>query len=499
MPTIWRIVAIVLILPGCAVQPTPVTSEEVRDQVAVDRQLLAAASEPVDGPISIYEAMARAVAFNLDLNLERYKTDLVEKQLSLSRHDQLPGIVVDHTTGGRSNYSGGSSQSLLTGQQSLESSTSADRYSKSNDLGLSWNILDFGVSYYRAKQAADRVLLANEQQKSVVNRILKDVQNAYWRAVSYERLIERLESLMAKVAQKLDESRQIEAQGLDTPLATLLYQRELLDSSRHLYELYEDLTLAKIELASLMNVSAQQDFKLLDQPKPTQVKPLPFDPELMETIALENRTELKEVTYQKRINANEVKAAFVGILPGLNLDYAHNYNSNSFLFNTDWTDYSARISWNLLDVFRYPATKALAEAQADTLDAQRLALSAAVLTQVHIGVARYKHTSAEYLIASAYNNTQDKIRLQIQFAVKAKSASEQTLIKEEMNALLAEVRYDVAYAKLEGAFADLFSAIGISPTLEELDSSSLTALAASLEKYYEDRHNRSNEVLLNKP
>lgn len=333
------------------------------------------------------------------------------------------------------------------------------------------------------------MLLAEEQQRNVVNRILSDVQKAYWQAVSFQRLIKQLELLMQKVQLKLSDSRAIEAQGLDTPLSALIYQRELINNTRELYQLYEGLTQAKVELAFLMNVSMHQDFELVAYDKPDEAPPLPFELDVMETIALENRSELMEVGYQKRINSHEIKAAYMGMLPGIDLNYGLNYSSNSFLFNADWSDYSARISWNLLDLFRYPATKRLAEAQTDTLNAQRLALSAVVSTQIHVGAARFQHSLSEYQIASDLHGTQVKILSQIQRSVEAESTSEQVLIREEMNALLSEVRYDIAYANLEGALTDLYFAMGLNPTLNELDASNLATLTHSLKAYFETQKN----------
>lgn len=491
---LWRKASFALLglwLSSCTMQPAPITDEEVKARVEDDRQLLVMASQPVEGPISLYEAMARAVAYNLDLKLEQYKTNLTEKQLSLTRHDQLPDVVAGHLADGRSNDYGGSSRSLLDGTESLEASTSSERYTKSDDLGLSWDILDFGVSYYRAKQASDRLLLAQEQQKNVLNQILTDVQKTYWRAVSYDRLITRLEALMARVSEKLEESKQIEAKGLDAPLTALMYQRELLYNKRELYGLYEDMAQAKIELAALMNIPVDQSYELLDANKSEQLPDLPFSPDVMENMALENRSELREITYRQRMSANEVKAALVRVLPGIRFDYARNYNSNALLFNSDWTDYSARISWNLLELYRYPDTKSVAQAQSETLDAQRLSLSAAVLTQVHVGVVRYNHTKNEYLIARDLNHTQDKIRSQIELSVKADATSDQTLINEQMNALLTEVRYDIAYANVEGAYADLYAAMGLSPNLDQLNATDLTSLTTSLEQYFENRKSQS--------
>lgn len=471
-------------LCGCAVQPEPLTTQEIQRQADSDIRLLQLAKQPIDGPLTVYEAMARALVHNLDLQLERHKATLAEEQLRVTRHDQLPELVAGHLADGRNNFSGGSSRSLLTGQQSLESSTSSDRHVRSDDLGLSWNILDFGVSYYRAHQAADRLLLAEEQRRNVVNRILTDVQRTYWRAVSYQKLIAQLEDLDRKVARELEASRQIEERGLDRPLEALMQRRSLLDNKRELLMLYEGLMRAKFELASLMNLPMGETFYLIDD-RPDVVRLPKFDMASLEQTALEQRSELREVAYQKRINANEIKAAFVDILPGISLNYAHNYNSNSLLFNSDWTDYSARISWNLMGAFRFPATRSLGRAQAATLDAQRLALGGAILTQVHVGAARLHHARNEYLLASDLHQTQRRIYEQLGYAVRADSVSEQALIAEEVNTLLSEVRYDVAYANVEGARADFYAAMGLHPSVEDLDTSTLSSMTESLRRYFE--------------
>ena len=61
----------------------------------------------------------------------------------------------------RNNVEGSSSRSVFTGQQTLEPSTSTDRDRLVADLTLSWNLLDFGVSYFNARQQADRILVVS--------------------------------------------------------------------------------------------------------------------------------------------------------------------------------------------------------------------------------------------------------------------------------------------------------------------------------------------------
>ncbi|RKZ48839.1 MAG: TolC family protein [Gammaproteobacteria bacterium] len=480
-------------LVGCSVIPVPFTQDEISTRAEEDKSQLTVDQEPVTKAISLYEAMARALGYNLDLRLELFKKTLATRQLDLTRYEQLPDLVASVGYDSRDNFSGASSTSLTTGQQSLESSTSSDKDVISADLGLSWNILDFGVSYYRAQQAADRVLIAEEQKRNIINRILKDVRIVYWRAVSNDRLIHRLEDLMIRVTQALEDSKQVEYKRLSTPLAALTYQRELIDNKEELQELYEGLSLAKIQLASLMNLPLGEEYELVVNERPEDIPSLGYTPQFMELLALENRSELREISYQKRINSQETRAALLSLLPGIDLNFGKNYSDNSFLFNTNWLSFGARVSWNLLNVFKYPATKRVAETQAEILDAQRLALSMAILTQVHIGLAQYEHAKNKYLTAADYNETQIKILEQIQTAAEVDAASQQDLIREEMNALVSEVRYDIAYAELEGAYANSYAAMGIDPSFDNLDTENIESLAKSLEYFFEaQKQNKSS-------
>ena len=91
-----------------------------------------------------------------------------ETQFDLSKYELLPQLVAKTGYNSRDKFSGSSSRSLLTGNQSLQSSTSSDRDIFTNDLSLTWNVLDFGLSYIRAKQSADHVLIAEEEKRKVV-------------------------------------------------------------------------------------------------------------------------------------------------------------------------------------------------------------------------------------------------------------------------------------------------------------------------------------------
>jgi outer membrane protein TolC len=182
-------------LSSCAVKPIPLTREEVRSRMQEDRAVLTKDQEPVSDALDLYDAMARALKYNLEARVELMHKMLAQTQLDLSHYAMLPRLAANAGFDGRDNFTGGVARSLITGQQQIQPFTSSEKNIFSADLSLSWNVLDFGLSYIRAKQAADDVLIAEEERRRVANRVMQEVRAAYWRAVSAERILPSLKLL----------------------------------------------------------------------------------------------------------------------------------------------------------------------------------------------------------------------------------------------------------------------------------------------------------------
>jgi outer membrane protein TolC len=481
------IIFISLFMSGCSLVPISLTQGELKEQAEKDRMTVTRNQEAVNGPITLYEAIARALKYNLDFHLEFSEKILSETEFDLSKYELLPQLVAKTGYNSRDKFSGSSSRSLITGNQSLQSSTSSDRDVFTSDLSLTWNVLDFGLSYIRAKQSGDRVLIAEEEKRKVVNRMVQDVRTAYWRAVSNDRLIERLQNLLVDVSQAIEESKQIEIERLDRPLTALTYQRELIGIKRELEELQRDLSLAKIQLSALMNLRPGEDFELVIPDRTDVVNKVDISPEMMETLALENRPEIKTVSYEERINKQEAKAAILSLMPGLDINFGKNYSTNSFLFHNNWLSYGAQISWNLLNIFKLPSTQKNIEAKGKVLEARRLALSMAIMTQVHVSMAQYQHSQREYKTAADYFLTQKKILKQLELGVATNTVTKQSLIREKMNMMVAEIKYDIAYSDVENSYGSIFAALGIDPFPINTDANTSTveSLTDSIMKYFE--------------
>lgn len=243
-----------LLVTGCMVTPSPVTKEEIQGRVSQDLRAILQEQEPIEKPIDFYEATARALRYNLDAKVKAMQAALAHQQLNVAHYQLLPQVAVNAGFDGRNNFAGGGAQSLLDGRPILEPFTSMDKNVFSGNLSLSWDVLDFGLSYIRAKQAGDNMLIAEEERRRIAVRLLQDVRNAFWRAVSAERLLPQVRQLDSMVEKALSQSQAIVDRKLQAPLTPLNYRRDMLNIQREVQKLIRELSTAKIQLASLMGL-----------------------------------------------------------------------------------------------------------------------------------------------------------------------------------------------------------------------------------------------------
>ncbi|HHI88720.1 MAG TPA: TolC family protein, partial [Hellea balneolensis] len=224
-----------------------------------------------------------------------------------------------------------------------------------------------------------------------------------------------------------------------------------------------ELGMAKIELAALMNLPAGTEFTLKMPDRLTSPGRISMPFEEMVDLALQNRPEIRESSYAIRIGEAGIRKAALEALPGLQLYGGANADSNDFLYNKDWISWGAKASWNLMKVFETPTRKKRAEAKLALEKERALAAAMAVMSQVSIARARYDALIKEYATAERGTMVQSDILNQITAMSRARSASKQSLVREQMNAIISEARRDATHAELQEAAANIYTAMGYDP------------------------------------
>jgi outer membrane protein TolC len=461
--------AVALLAAGCAVTTEPLSHGEIAERVRADRERMYADQEPVRAPLTLEEAAARAIKYNLDYRLHLMETALQQGNLEVSQFDMLPRLTASAGYVTRNNELYSQYQTLGTPYDpDLPYSRSTESDRRLAGAELSWNLLDFGVSYYRARAQSDQVLIAEERKRKVVQNVMQDVRNAYWRALGAQRLSGRIDELLVRSESALQRAREVEKQGLLPVPQALAYQRALLDTITQLQSRRQDLELSRAELASLMNLPPGTRFSLSDLVE-SDLPPPPGSVAELEDVALNSRPELREEDYRKRVSATEIRRALASTLPAVSFDIGANYDSNKFLLNNSWVESGIRVSLNLFRLAAIPAIKRQGEAQEHVDDTRRMAQAMAVLTQVRVATLRYGLARAEYDTYSQSAGVDDRLAGYARASASSRVESELEVIRTEARAVLSEYQRHIAYSNAQAAWGRLYNSLGLD--VEAKDSS----------------------------
>ena len=476
-----RIVCLLLVA-GCAVRPEVIAESGHAARASRDRKAMQAGVAPVRRAITLSEAMARAIRFNLDSRLKVMEQSLDLSRTRLLSHDLLPRLSARAGYSLRSNVNGASSESLLTGTQSLEASSSSERDSGSGDLSMTWNVLDFGVSYLHAKQQADQYLVAGERRRKVLHNIIQEVRQAYWRALTAQELLPRIDGFLADARQALADARQSEDRLLQPPLEALRYQMGLLETIYQITTLQRDLGVARTQLAALMNLDLNEDFSLArPEGEEGAIPRISYDSRLLERMALVFRPELREEDYQSRISALETRKAILRMVPGLEFNGAYNTASNRFLFNQSWAEGGVKLAWNLINLYSGGTIREVARGQEEVGEVRRLSLGMAVLTQVHVAQLRYGQVLQEYRLVRQMSDTAERISTRTAEGGAYRVRTGLDVIQARARAIYRQLQQRLAYAELQNAAGRLYLSIGVDPLPETMDAHDLETLTTTLD------------------
>lgn len=480
--------ALVVVLSGCSVTPMTIKKSDALSAGLQDRLIVnRAQDEVIQKAISLNEAIARSLKYNRERRVQLMESVLSGSQLDVAKFDMLPELAASAGYTKRDSLGASASATVtndVAGAAGTTYTVSSEKEGSTSNVALTWDLLDFGLSYVRAGQAADRVLISKERERKAVHNLIQDVRSAYWKALSAQRLLGRIGPLFSRVDAALKNAKVIQEQRLQDPIEVLSYQRDLLDIRRSLEGLYQDLVASKMALATLMGMPAGTALRLEDVDS-YRVPDIRIDVETLEKTALASRPELMEARYESRISVEEGRAALLGLMPSLSLVAGRYYDDNMYLRNGQWESLGASLSFNLFNLFKINTVKQLAENQQALTEERRLAMTATVLGQVHISNVNYQQAKKRFVTATEYYNVVKSIRLQMLSLKDADKGGDLALIREEFSELLAELRRDVAYADVQNSYGRIFATAGFDPLPKQVSDDSLETLVSGIEKRFD--------------
>lgn len=473
--------AILMVMSACAVTPPRQLNEaDVLAQSQSNLAQLASEVVPIQGELTLEEAQARALKYNLELRTAMMEEALQRAQLDVTNFDMLPTLLAQAGYNTRSNERISQSRDAESGELSPSRFISQERDHWLSQFGVSWSLLDLGMGYYGAQQQADRTLIAFEKRRKILHLLMQDVQIAFWRAASAQAMQERVEAAIAVAENALFEARTAQAERIDRPQDGLRYQRQLLENLRLLEAVSQELSNAQVELAQLINAPIGQPIQVSEPARRDYPMLLSLPVETLEEMTLSRNPDIIEQQYNARIARVESRKTLVQMFPNLNFDYGVSYDDDRYLVNNHWRQAGAQLSFNFFNLLTAPAQMRLADSGISLADQRRTMVQMAALTQLHLSRLDYANAVEQQERSKQIWDVDTQLLQYTMDAVSARTESQLNLVSSETSAILSELRLYQANAQSEAAAARLLFTLGVEPQVGSVSELTLDELIEQL-------------------
>ena len=433
-----------------------------------DIELWKRSQQPIpDLGLTLQAAIDMGLTNNLALRAAEFERAMFDDNELAAKLEMLPDLTLSAQRFRRNNQPRQDFINDADNQVTQSNVRSAFRTGTQSQLELTWSVLDFGLSYVRSRQAGYEKLAQETRTARQAQLLALDITDAFWRSALAEDALDYLRTAEAELsARKTDMQGALDA-GLADPLGVTMTSSRLVDVEIAIRDLQAAVSSARINLARLLGLPMQQEFRLIREPIRPILSHLPRLPQLnseaMLRYALLNRPELYESDLNELIREDDVRAALLSVFPDLTFGFGYFYDDNRLLRNNHWNRASASISWNLLNIPATLASKKGRENAVEMTRFQRLQTTAGVIAQVHLALLDYAAKTDRFLLRDEASGLADDIE-RIRRANFAAGENNVLQVSEsQLTAVNSRMQLDQAVVELLVSYSRLQSTLGMSP------------------------------------
>ncbi len=287
-----------------------------------------------------------------------------------------------------------------------------------------------------------------------------DLVRQYWIAVAAKQGINQSIDLIAKAKRHRNVlERKIEKRVI--PKTRGLKMSDQLVQIQIDLQLYrKEYDLAMSDLKQLMGIPPSIEFEIEDNPKLLDIVDL-WDVSILEDLSLRNRPELFTQDIQQRIDVDEVRSAFLEMIPGISLFGSWNYNDNPFLLKNHWLLAGTRASWGLFDIPHHYARTKVAKKQIGLTKKNRLLLAMGAISQVNLAYWMFRDGSVQLNLTKEKAEIKDELLRISLVQQKRGKLDEADLIQVQTDSVNARVEMIRSYGEVQIALEQINNAVGI--------------------------------------
>lgn len=358
-----------------------------------------------DRPLTLDDILQIAFTQNLDVLAQGNEWEAQRDLAEVEKLKMIPPLTLDGFLARRSNST---ATTIVTAAGPGPAQISSTQDTRQWDIRQTLNLIDLGLSYYKAKQERGRVWILAQQHLRLRQKLAFDIATSYWKAIVAQKTVCRAAEIISEAERLRNEIEiQIEKKNLSS-LDALQQEAKLIDMHARLFTLKYQLESAKAELASYMGLPAGTCFELADVEIECELQQI--DPvEVLEDQALFSRPELAVKDLEEKISSEDIKIALLQMLPNASLYTDFNADGNPFLVHNNWVSAGAKAAWNLLSIPQHLIERLAARERKEQAYRSRLAVSVAVMAQVRLAYLNYKSTMEQVLISRQYANIKKRL------------------------------------------------------------------------------------------
>lgn len=425
-----------------------------------DMRCIQSRSQLPSYPLTLDEIVDIALSRNLSLLVKQHEYAIQREAVTRERFNMLPKLIFNWENYGRTENTASFSQSLVPGVPPAPLSISSEQNIMRWDMGFAWNLVDFGLSYYRSRIESNKVLIAQLEYERLRQNLVVDVTRQYWKAaVAKNALKSSIEIVDKALEQQLTIQRQMQSKII-SEIQGLRNENQLINIRGQLQAYSAQYHSAMTELSLLMGAPSACDFEIADI-QCVGVDVVPDDVCCLEQFALINRPELFSADVEERVRVDEARAAIIQMLPGVELFGSAFHDSNKYLLHNNWLAAGARATWNLLNVPAFNKEREIACMRKQLSKANRIALAAGVISQVHLAYLLYHDNLQAYNIAKELEGVNKRLLEAAMSEQRQGKLHQADILKYQAETLFSTIDAQTKYAELQNALEQLNSAIGI--------------------------------------
>lgn len=413
----------------------------------------------IDAPLTLENAVDYALKYNLEAAVIKLERNIQQEAAIGARLKMLPSLTADGEASRRNRYAASYSDYLLyEGTENYSYSSEKDK--RTYSLNLSWDLVDFGISYYQYKQSIDRVRIAEQRRKRVIQNLKLDVTKAFWHVQVAQEAVQMADKLVGRLQEREKilkdqlESRTVsEIVILETAAALAEMKIKLSGFERELHN-------HKLKLASLIGLPGEKDFNVAKVDFNKKIQPINFDLEQLETEALLKRPELYEQDLEERITAYDARITTAKTLPHPSIFWRYECDKNKYLYYDDWQVAGFKVSFNLLSIPQDISHRSAVLQKKKLIKKRRLSIASAILTQLHIAIVDYEDLIRNHVQVKDIGLKRRQLMKARQRHAKFGKGNIGAVLESEAKYLLSRVRTLSSYADVMIATQRVINTIG---------------------------------------